>query len=383
MADFPTYRDLQEVAKREVLAHSARITREAYEREGSDVGALGAAGAATGDAVVGQLIRFSAETSLDSAKGSALDRLVFDRYNGMLRKPSSSAVGYADVSTASPAAVGFAIPIGTKFTTSDGRQFEATDQRTFPAGSSGPVQVPIQSVLTGASQQAVIGAITSISLTTAPPDVSATNLLATAGAADEEKDEDLRKRAKLFYVTSQRGTLRAIERAALDVPGVRRASARDVIESDATPARIVELVISDAFTEQLVDSTVLPGNYQAQADLLALQVRSALLDTRAAGIQVVVRIGVVQLLGVALLLRYRQGANIPAANQGARARTVAYVNDLSPGDPYVVDDLLSTLETVPGLNVLGGEVLSPATDLVAAPLQVFRTSTAQVVIGCE
>ena len=380
MGDFPTFADLFRAARDEALSRNSNLTLEVIEREGTDANALIAAGVAPGDVVTGQLIRLSADLFLSSARGSALDKLVFDRYQ-LLRQPATPAVGEVTLTTTAPAAVGFSVAIGQKFRSTDNKTYEATANVPFLVGSSGPVTVPIQSVLTGLSQQARAGTITSAQIAGAPADLIITNTEATAGAADEEKDEQLRDRARKFYKTSQRGTLAAIQRAALGVAGVRTASAFEAVEADASPARIVELVVADQFTEQLVDATVLPGGYQTQSQQLSLNIQSALLETRAAGIQVLTTIGQVRILGITLLLRFRAGVNVAATTSAARARTVAYVNSLQPGASFVPGSLENALRGVPGLLVLGGEVASPAVEQAASRLQVWRTSPSNVVIG--
>ena len=380
MADFPSFEELFRVARDEALTRSSNLTRTVIERKGSDANAMVAAGVAIGDTVVGQLTRLSAALFISTAKKEDLDRLVFDRYQ-MLRNPASPARVDVQLTTTIPAVAGFTIPVGTQFKTSDGKLFSSTEQRVYPTGSSGPIVVPAQSVLAGLSQQIAVGRITSATIVGAPADLTVTNLAASAGADDEEDDAHLRDRAQRFYTTSQRGTLAAIERAALDVAGVRKAFAYETTESDGSPARIVQLAISDAYTDELVDAAVLPGGYKTQASTLALYVQSKLLDVRAAGIYVMVQIAQVRMMGITLLPRFRAGSDVAAASAGARAVAVSYVNSLAPGQTFVVDDLDALLQTVPGLNVLGGEVVAPSDDQTALPLQVWRTSMDRVVVG--
>lgn len=380
--DFPSFSALFRIARDEVLGRNSSLTRAIVDRAGSDANALTAAGVAVGDAVVGLLIRVNAALFLDTAKGPDLDRLVFDRYQ-LLRKPASPAVGEVQFTTLTPALSSFSIPAGTLLQTVDGIQFVTTVQMSFSVGSSGPVTIPVQSVLAGLSQQARAGTITGIVSTIpgAPGDLAVTNALATAGADDEERDQSLRDRAKRFYKTSKRGTLAAIEAGALAAPGVRTAHAFEIIDGTGVPARLVEVVVADAFTEQLVDAGTLPGSYQIQAQNLRTQVQSSLEDVRAAGIQVVVTVGVVTLLGISLNLRFRGGADVDAATSAAKAELVDYVNSLAPGATFVYQDATNALRTVPGLIVLGGEIASPPGDVVPTTLEVLRTSTGLVIIG--
>lgn len=382
MADFPTSNDLFRVARDEVLARNTALTREIVEKAGSDANALTAAGVAVGDVIVGQLIRVAAALLIGSAKGSDLDRILFDRFQ-LLRKDASPALGEVQISSPTVTVSSFAIPSGTQFRTTDGKVFASTAARTFPAGSTGPVTVPVASVLAGSSQQARIGTITSLTdtLSGAPAGLTVTNAAATAGADDAEEDEDYRARGQQIFRTRFRGTLPAIETQAKAIPGVRKATAFEVIEATGSPARIVELVVADAFTEQLIDAAALPISYETQAETLANQVRASLLDTRAAGINVIVTVANVILVGVTLGLRFRPSVDVEATSQAARAATVSYVNSLAPGESFIVADLVEALSVVPGLQVLGGEVLSPTLDQTTTPAGVFRTSVGLVTIS--
>jgi hypothetical protein len=387
MGDFPNTADLQRVAYDEMLTRSALLTREVVERAGSDANALASAPVAVGDVVVGLAIRVQAALYSDTAKGKDLDRLLFDRYQ-LLRKPAGPGIGevtWALIVNNVPVVSGsnFLIPEKTQVKTQDGRVYETTEARLFPSGSSSLSGVPIQSVLAGLSQQARQNTITSIASTVsgAPAGLTVNNPLATAGATDEETDEAFRIRGKLFYTTSARGTLSAIVLGALSVIGINAAQAFEFVESDGTPARVVEVVVTDAFTEQLVDTTVAGPVYQAQSQQIALVVQSALNDVRAAGIQVVVTVGSVILLGIMLTLRFRAGADPVAAAAAARGAVLAYTNGLRQGQTWVLADALTQLSTVPGLTVTGGEILEPLGDVVPTAVQVLRTTNALVTVG--
>jgi uncharacterized phage protein gp47/JayE len=88
--DRPTFSDLFQIARNQVMLANPRLT--AVDREGSDVNALVASVAAVGDEVAQQVAYVAAASFLDTANGSALDRLVFDRY-GLVRKPAAAALG--------------------------------------------------------------------------------------------------------------------------------------------------------------------------------------------------------------------------------------------------------------------------------------------------
>ena len=104
MPDLPVFEDLFRIARDEAMLRNGRISREAIEREGMDANILMAAGTAIGDEVVGQLGALEAAVFLDSAKGAALDRLVFDRYS-LVRKPASAALGTVTFTTTAPTGI--------------------------------------------------------------------------------------------------------------------------------------------------------------------------------------------------------------------------------------------------------------------------------------
>lgn len=384
--DFPTQSDYFRIFRDEILAGNGKITRDAVERDGTDINIIGAATAALADEVTGQLADVESGLFLDSARGQKLDRLVFDRY-GLVRKPASAALGSVQFSTVASNPTPFTIPINTICQTADGVQYITTAAAIFPAGTTGPVVVGVRSALAGLDQTAKALTITSIvtAITGQPTDLTVTNTLATSGADDEEKDTNLRERARRFFVTVRRGTLAAIEAAATAVPGVRRAAAFEVYDTLGRPARFVQLVIADPFTDALVKLDANPPTYQLQSQQLSLTVFNSLSDVRSAGMFVQVFVAQTVLLPVSLNLKFTAGSNIDLVATIARATVGAYINSLKPGQAFAVVEAQAFLRNVPGLFYTGTEVVDPVGDVVPKALQVIRTSfnliTAQAVQG--
>jgi uncharacterized phage protein gp47/JayE len=379
MADFLTFDDLFRAARDEVLARNAKLSKEAVEREGSDANVLIAAACAAIDECVGQMASVSAASFLDSARGKALDRLVFDRY-GLVRKPASPALGLVSFSTTATNPTAFSIPAGTLLQSTDGIQFVTTASDTFPAGTTGPVTIPVRSILAGAGQQTKAASITNIvsRITGAPATLTVTNTVATAGATDEETDDLLRERARRFYATAQRGTLSAIEQAALTVAGVQKAVAFEAIDSSGRPARFVMLVVSDAFTESLADLSTSPATYAAQSQQLALSVFNALSDVRPAGVYVQVQVAQVVMQAVQLQLSFQAGVDYESVALEARSVIVGHINELAPGQNLIIAEMLEKLRRVTGLIITGGEIIAPAGNVMVKPLQALRTDLSLV-----
>lgn len=375
MPDLPTFQDLFRAARDEILSRNPRLSRDAVEREGMDANILVAGGCAAADSVIGQLTVLMAGLYLDSAVGDALDRLVFDRYQ-ITRKAAATAIGSVQFSTSAASPTSFPIPINTYLQTSDGIQFVTTEAGIFTAGSVGPVTVAVRSVLAGANQNVRASTITSIvsQLSSAPTDLVVTNAYATAGADDEETDDALRDRARKFFTTARKGTLAALEEAALGVSGVRKATAFEVLDALGRPARYVQLVVADAFTEQFADLDSTPARYQTQSQALAALVFNTLSDTRPAGTFVQVTVANVALQSIQLALTFLAGADANDVALQARAAVVNVVNSLAPGATLQVSDLLAALRLVQGLVYTGGEVVSPPGNVAAKPQQVIRTT---------
>lgn len=379
MSDYPTFAELFRVQRDEMLSRSSQLTLEIIERQGSDANALVAGAAAGADEAITQLALTEASLFLDSSKDEKLDRLVFDRY-GLTRKPASPAVGSVNFTTTAPATGTFAIPINTRLQTADGRQFITTAAATFLTGTTGPVVVAVRSVLAGIDQQARIGTITSITsvISGAPNDLVVNNSLATAGADDEESDESLRTRARQFFTTARRGTVKALQAGALAVPGVRTATVFETLDAFGRPAKHVQLFVSDAFTDQLALAATVPASYEAQSQVLAASVFAGLDDVRAAGIFVDVRVAQVVLQGIQLGLRFAAGADVESVTLQARAAIVSHINSLAPGVTLTVEGMLNALRLINGLIVTGQEIISPAGNVQPFPLQVIRSSLSLV-----
>ncbi len=373
MADLPTFDDLFVAARDEVLARNSALTKDAVEREGTDANALIAAMSAVGDECVGALARAEAALFSDSATGTALDRLLIDRLN-MFRKPAAAGFVTLDWTTivANPAA--FTIPAETRCATADGAQWSTLTDTNFPAGSTGPIRTAARSLSAGLTQQAKPTTITNIvdMPVGAAADLKVTNPLASAGADNPEEDEDYRGRSRQYFATAQRGTLAAIQAAAAAYPGVRRVSVFEIIDGDARPARTVQLVLADAFTDALVGQPT-PGAYSTQSQVFAAQVVASLGEARACGIYVYAIVAQVVLQPVQLALTFVAGADVDQAAFAARQRVVGYMNSLSPGQRFSRADCAVSLQSVPGLVVSGAEVVSPAGDVVPRTLQVLRT----------
>lgn len=382
MADFPTSSDLFRIGRDEVLVRNSALSSEVINRPGTDANALVAAGSAVGDECIGQLASVQAAAFLSSSRRKNLDRKIFDEYQ-LARKSAAPARCSATFSTTLPAVASFNIPENTRLVTSDGKEFYTLSALVFIVGTTVAGPVDVQSVLSGANQTIKIGELNNISspIASSPADLVVTNAAASFGAAEDESDDSYRDRGRSFYSTARRGTLLAVEQAALTVAGVTKAQAFEALDTSARPARIVELVIADTFTEQLIDTSVSPPAYEVQALAIVTEVDEALREVRAGGMYVAVTTAITVLQGVALTLRFRAGTDQAGVANAARASIVNYINSLNPGAPFVLAAATRALRTVPGLVVTGTEIADPRGDVVPNRLEVLRTSLGLVLIA--
>lgn len=375
--DAPIYQDLFRIARDAMLARNKNLTRDIIERDGTDYNAIAHAITMVGDEVVAHNTIVCAANMLDSARGEKLTRYVFDKY-GLVRKSASVSVGSVRFSSTEPALVPYEIPVGIKLVTTDGKQFITTSSAAVTTGSVGPVTISVRSLLAGLGQQAQKNSIRNIldTIPNQPSTLEVTNTVATSGADDEESDDDLRARARRYFETLRGGTVAAIEFKALSYPGVRRAKALEVLDALGRPAKSVQLIVADAFTDTLVNT--IDGSYDQQSQVIADAIYASLIDTRGAGIFVDVYLAQVILQSVLLALNFTADTDIELTALMARAAIVNYVNGLPPGASFQIPAAIDVLRFVPGLIVTGSEILSPVGNILPATRQVLRTNMSLV-----
>lgn len=381
MADYPTFSELFRVGRDEHLARNPLVSREVLDQEGTEANALIAAAAAVGDECLGQLASVESGLYYATARGDALRRLAWTRDQQLPKLASPGTVTLAfSLPTASVSA--FTIPAGTGVLTKTKARWVTRSALVLPAGSSGPAYVSATSELAGSDQQVGPGAVNALAdvVEGAPAGLAVTNPYASFGAGNDEAEDAFAARMQRYYVARRRGTLAAIATVAQEYPGVVTATAFSVEDEDGE-ARLVELVVADELVEGLVDATTLPPSYAAQSAAFGSALYEYLRDVRAGGIGLVITVGSVQITPVALGLRYAAGAVPEKVAAAARARTIAYVNALAPGQSYSSTALEAELSAITGLAFPAGTVLSPIGTIAVGPTTVLRTTSASVTLG--
>lgn len=376
MTDLPTFKDLRRIGQTEALVRNPRLSLDELNRVGSDLDNIISAGAAMADEVVGQLASLRADLFVGTARGAALDRLITDRYPDLLRKQAAPSFGYETFYFGPAVVSAFTIPEGVVLSTADGVQFITATSTSVPIGTTS-IQVPIRSVLAGASQKATAGKIVNLTTTIsgAPAaGMTVSNVSATFGGEDRETDLDYAVRYRLHYLAARRATLGAIEQALLSVAGIVKVTVFENLDTLGRPIGYIQAVVADSYTEQFVTSSSVPATYASQLANLRTQLDQLLREWRAAGVGVVVTFAQVVIQPIRLSLSYVAGADEDAVRALVIASLVQMVNNLQPGAILTTDSIRDVLRRTSGIYYTGGEILSPIGNVVPLPGQVLRTS---------
>jgi uncharacterized phage protein gp47/JayE len=388
--DFVSRLALYNIGRNYALTRATKISPTMVDTSGSDINLVVGGQSLLGYAIVLQLIQAFNSLTLDGATGDDLDRYALDRYGQQLpRKGAAAAVGTAVFSRASSAGPSGTIPSGTVLLSQAGYQFITLQPGSFTTStgqaSDSLVVVPIRAAQAGALFQAAVNTITRFQTpnTAIAFDTSITcnNTITTSGGADPEDDPTYRARIRGFWLSARRGILAAIVQGALTVPGVASAYAYEYIGSTGQPVRLVALSIAD-----------ITGVANAQ---LAASVQTALLDYRAAGIQVVVSPSLPLITTVTLTLTFQAGVDTITIAGQVQAAVVNYINDLGVGQTLSIGGIYSVLQRFvsQGLIVSTGtpantatlaipaSITSPVGDLVPQPGQTIRTTLQNVILG--
>ena len=375
--DLPNFQDLFRTGRDEALSRNNRLTLEEIERKGSDLNILVAASAAMSDDVMGQLAQLKADTFAGTARFDALDRLILDRYPGLVRKQASPSFGYVTFSFSPAVASAFSIPDGTQLSTADGVQFITVGAVSVAIGTTS-IAVPVRSVLAGAQQKAKPGAINSLlaQIVGAPSSgMTVSNTAATFGGEDRESDTDYVTRSRTYFLSQRRATKSAIEQAVLSIPGVRKCTVFENLDTLGRPIGYVQIVVADSYTEQFVTASTLPATYAAQLANLAVQIETVLEDWRSAGVGVQVVFATVVLQSIRVSLAYLPGVDQESVKTVVLARIIQHVNGLKPGEALNISDLRELAQTTSGVYATGNEIVTPTGNVMPRPGEVLRTST--------
>jgi len=357
MADVPSQTDLFAAGRRQAILQPTRFDVSIIDTEGSDVNVVFNIGGAQGEEVAQFFQAAFNELSLSTARGDALDRWVFDRYQ-LTRFEPTSAVAVLRLTRTNTFPV--TIPAGSSFADDSGFVFQSIVDVVFGAGVVGPLEVSAVAQETGELGNVAADTIRTVSSTFGDSSVVVTNPEPAAGGRAQETDDQLRERARAFFVNARRGTRSAIEFGGLSVDRVAQATAIELFAPETSlPGYRVFLNIADVAG-------------QANA-ALATEVRDELDEFRALGVPVSVVPAVPQYVTVRVVgLAFEAGANTVEVLSRARGAILAAINATAPGVTLRRAAIVSALEGTDQLIVPDGAVVEPAGDVVPTTGTIIR-----------
>lgn len=367
----PSFQDLIDSGQAELQDRRPDLTVREGDVTEADLHAAGA----MGDRVIQYGSEAFKATFFDGAVGDELDALVDDRLN-FQRDPATAAQGTVEFTRTSAGAAG-TIPAGTQVGTDfdpAGNQIVFTTDADVAvgAGNNGPFTAAVTAVNTGSAgnvRGGAPGTITKVIDALFDTTFTVNNPDDCAGGNEEESDEDLRKRAKTFYLTLARGTLAALEQGALLVPSVRIVHA--VEDPDTFEVTVVVADADGGSTLQMVSDVV-----------------TELENWRCAGVAVTVIGGTRALVDIDLSLTdVSPGFDVEAVAGLVSDAVTARMKKLRQGQTAFLDSIRAAVISVAPDDIfdvqinaitVDGDPASSEDDIVPAQYEVLRAQTITV-----
>lgn len=360
----PSFQDYFDAGKAEAINRRPELTFD----EGDISEFLVAAMAAMADHLTGYFAgRFKA-TYLDGAEGDDLTTLADDHWN-VQRFPATAATGTVSFvrtngngAPAGTLAAGFVVATAKDV---DGNEVQYTldADLNWSLAELGPKTATVTCTATGLDSNADLDTVNRVISTPFDSTITVNNPASKmAGGDDEETDADLRERVRNLPATLRRGTLAAIEYGALQIEGVKRASA--VEEEDEVGATgIVDLYVTD-----------IEGN---SSPTMIDAVEEDVINWRAGGVIVNVYGGALSEQDVTLSLNARLGTDTVALASKVVSAVTARINKLKIGET-LSRDLIRQAALNVDENILSVTITLPATDITPDTGTIIRAGTVTV-----
>jgi len=329
-ADLPTFQDLYDVGKTELLTRAQAAGFESVDlTEGSVSDRFLGAGAAIGDEVVRTLVQQKKKCFFSTATGTDLDELADDRL-GISREDAAYAYGAVTVTNPGPEAV--EVPAGSRFGTAvdaDGHQvtFATQSGLTVAAGDSEGVGVVAEEV--GTDGLVGVGTIVEVLDSDLQGLITVTNPEITVGTAPSDAVFLDFIRAAFPDVDKRAATEGGIEWGARRVAGVAYAKA---IENLNEPGR-VRLVVCDE-------------NGDSNGAMVQLVYTEVFIYWRALGIPLDVQGATKLTPTVAFTIAVPDTKNQPAVQAGAAAAVLRVLNLLEPEETLYRSSIVAAAKRV-------------------------------------
>lgn len=366
----PSFDDLMNIGKAEAI-----LKRPSLGVRIGDISEMLIAGAAAmADRLIGWFAERVAATFLDGATGDDLTQLAADHW-AIQRRAATKAVGTVTFNRAGADATIQSFPIGTTVATardSQGNdiQFVTTQAATWAASTNGTRVVNTEAVVAGVSGNLSAANLLTRIISTPPPGGTYTITASTqpAGGSEEETDEELRDRTRLYPSTLRRGTISALEYGAKSVATIAVAKASAV--QDATG--LVTVYVSDASgnstgtTKEVSPTAVDDGTMTAK-------VAVELFNWACAGSLVNVTGGSVQTVNITVTIAVKLGVDVAQLITDIQNSIDARVNKLNIGETLYLSDIMTAVKAVDPDNIVNVVVNLPLVDTApSTPGNIIR-----------
>lgn len=335
--------------------------------------------------VQSQAVRVNKLTRAATSDGPDLDSWMNDF--SFPRKPAQYASGTVQFSVNRVLNSVVKVPIGAIIQTKDATiqyqvvvdttktAYSPTDNAYILPANDLSIDVQVQAVEPGASQNVQVGALSQI-VSTMTGINNVTNLAPIENGQDPEVDDAYRSRFKLFINSvNGKATPGGILSAALDVPGVVAAALIENQDQYGTARRGYGVVVVD------------DGSGAPSSTLLNTVFEAIFQAVRGFTIGFVV-VGPTKVsVNIALNIRINPAAQNPSQVQlNATNAVIDYVNSLQIGEELYLENLAYVAKFSDPVNVLSVQpgstkINNSAADLIVSPQSVIRTDNTRTNIG--
>lgn len=340
----PTFQELYDLGRAEALAR-----RPSMAFKPGDVSDMVLGGAAAiGDRLVGYAAERFKATYVDGARQADLTTLADDHWS-IQRQDAAQSAGTVRFTRSLSAGV-LSIATGTVVATSRDAlgneiRFVTTAPLSWANLETGSKSAAAQAEDGGVAGNVAAAAITRLVTTLTEGGVTVTNLAAFTGGAAEESDDELRARIRAFPATIRRATIPALEYGAMQVAGVKRATAVEDVTG------LVTVYVTDAEGASTGSPLVVDAGIADDGSMTA-KVAIELQNWRAAGAVVSVVGGVLLEVDMVITLTVRAGVDIAAIQTKAQEAAEARAALLQIGETIYRSAIQAAVRNVDPVNIL-------------------------------
>jgi hypothetical protein len=372
----PSFDDLFNLGKAELI-----LKRPSLGLRIGDISEMLISGAAAmADRLIGWFAERIAATFLDGASGTDLTELASDHWN-ISRRLATSSIATITLNRASATATAQNFPIGTTFATATDSQgndirFTSTQAASWGVSENGNKTVAISASVAGVTGNLLSANLITRIISTLPAGGTYTIVSSTqpAGGSEEETDEELRDRVRIYPSTLRRGTLAALEYGAKSLSTISVAKASAI--QDGTG--LVTVYVSDASGISTGTATTI-GPLVVDDGTMTKKVAIELLNWACAGSLVNVSGGAVQTVNISVSVTVKIGVDVNQLIANIQDSVAGRVNKLNIGETLYLSDIISAVKIVDPDNIVNVVVTDPVTNTApSTPGNIIRPGSVTV-----